>query len=68
MCQLQSDRNRVIFRIVKNDKYQEDVDEKSLLTEAADRLGTDIQIAFEYMEVIPKTTAVKLKFVISEIK
>ena len=62
----QPDRRRVVLRIVRQDDYTAD-DESSLVWEARQRLGDDIDLTVDYVEHLPRTAAGKLRFVVSEV-
>lgn len=66
-CQVYQYRNgTVVFRIVRGDNYRAK-DERILHDEARVRLGSGLQIAFDYVTQIPRTKRGKLRFVISEL-
>ena len=64
---IQEDINTLLIKIVKNDLYSQ-IDEKALLDAFTDRLGKQVTVALEYVDVIPKTTGGKFKWVISKIQ
>ena len=66
-CQIfQENVDRVTFRIVRGKEYTEK-DEKMLMHEARERLGSQIKIDIDYVEALERTTRGKLRFVISKI-
>jgi phenylacetate-CoA ligase len=64
----QKDLNNLIIRLVKGPKYEETNTESKLIIELKKRLGIEMIILIEYLEIIPKEKSGKLRFVISEIK
>jgi phenylacetate-CoA ligase len=58
---------KIIIRIRKN-RFWSVTSEEELVTAFRDRLGAEIQLHFEYVESIERTSTGKLRFVISEVK
>ncbi len=56
----------VTFRIVKRPDFGSN-DEQAILREARLRLGSDIQLNFEYVEEIERTANGKFRFIVSEL-
>ncbi len=63
---IQEDVNNLTIKIVKDDGYS-DKDTDFLQEELGKRIGTDIEISFEFVDNIPRSKAGKLKWVISKI-
>lgn len=63
----QPDASRVVFRIVKSASYGA-LDEAHLLTEARKRLGDEIEISFDYVDAIERTSRGKIRFVVSDLE
>ena len=57
----------ILVKIVKDDNYT-DQDQEKLDIELRKRLGGDIDIAYEFVDNIPRTKAGKLRFVVSDVK
>jgi phenylacetate-CoA ligase len=57
----------IIIRIVKDPAYSKR-DEQDILNQACLRLGSDIQIHFEYVDEIPRTKNGKVRFIISNVQ
>ena len=57
---------KLVIRIIKRPAYSE-YDEKLILNEARNRLGNIINIEFEYVSKIPRTSSGKQRFVVSKI-
>ena len=64
----QPDLTTIVLRIVKASSYAERVHEDFLMKECIERMGNDVQIQFQYLHEIPRTSSGKLRFVISEVK
>lgn len=62
----QPERNMVILKIVKRDRYSSR-DEHHLLREAHNYLGREIGIRLEYVSSLKRTQTGKLRFVVSEV-
>lgn len=62
---VQRKREKVVLRVVKNPAYTDD-DERMLYRETSQRLN-GIDIAIEYVELIPRSRSGKLRFVVSEL-
>jgi len=63
---LQSEIERVVFRIVKTPDYGPN-DEEEIVRMARLRLGSSIQIEFEYVDRIERTAGGKYRFIVSEL-
>jgi phenylacetate-CoA ligase len=61
----QPDRERVVFRIVPGEGYDDDV-ESAVVAQARTRLGEDMDIDVTHVEEIERTDSGKMKFVVSE--
>jgi phenylacetate-CoA ligase len=57
----------MVIRVVRGDRYT-DADEHTLLEEAAKRVGRDMKVDIDYVHTLPRTSAGKLRFVVSEVK
>jgi phenylacetate-CoA ligase len=64
---VQTEIDEVIIRIVKDHAYTME-DEQEILREARLRLGSSIDIRFEYVDEIPRTKNGKFRFIISNVK
>jgi phenylacetate-CoA ligase len=62
----QPTRERVIVRIVPREDYT-DRTEAQIRSKTRDRLGTEVDVEFEYREEIPRTDSGKIKFVVSDV-
>jgi len=58
--------NQIIIRIEKEDKYDQSV-EMTILKEARKRLGSEMEIVFEYVKEIPKEKNGKFRFIIQKL-
>lgn len=66
-CQIIQDKiDHIVIKIVKGNYYT-DYDEKKLLLETVDRVGTEMIITPKYVDSIPRSKTGKLRFVISEL-
>jgi phenylacetate-CoA ligase len=63
---LQSEIERVVFRIVKRPEYGPN-DEKEIVRMARLRLGSSVQIEFEYVDRIERAAGGKYRFIVSEL-
>lgn len=63
----QPDRGTIIFKIVKREGYNLEV-ERHLLGEARKRLGQKVKIAVEYVSSLERSRTGKLRFVVSEVQ
>lgn len=64
---IQPEVGRIIVKIVKDENFS-DKDIQILDYELRRRLGTDMNIEYEFVDEIPRTRSGKFKFVISEIE
>lgn len=64
----QKDKEEVVVRIVKGQKYDDVNDTNKIINSARDRLGNDINIRVEFVEGIKRTKNGKLRFVVSDLK
>ena len=62
----QSQKGKIELRIVKGQCYT-DRDEQELLKETHKRVGDDMEIIVRYVDAIERTSAGKLRFVVSEL-
>ena len=62
----QSSPSSLVIRVEKTSSYGEH-DEAEILREARNRLGNEIQITFEYVDHIPRTSNGKIRFILSKI-
>lgn len=62
----QSERETIIFRIVKGEGYGPEI-ERRLLEEARKRLGREVAIKVEYVSFLERSRTGKLRFVVSEV-
>jgi phenylacetate-CoA ligase len=62
----QPDLRRVVLRVVRREDYAVQ-DEASLVLEARQRLGDEIDIVVDYVPQLPRTAAGKLRFVVSDV-
>lgn len=60
-------QGKVVFRVVRSERYDKRATESELLREARDLLGEEIDIEIKYVDEIPRTDAGKIKFVVSDI-
>lgn len=60
--------SQILLRVVKNNNYDEQIHEPILRKECQQRMGDEIMIDFEYLEKIPRTTAGKFQYVVSDVK
>ena len=60
------DYDKIQVKIVRRQDYT-DKDTEDLLQELSNRLGQDMQIEVDYVEVLSRTTAGKFRWVISEV-
>ncbi len=63
----QKQQGQIELRIVKGQSYT-DKDEQELLKETRKRVGDDMEIVVHYVDSIERTSAGKLRFVVSELK
>lgn len=56
----------LLVRVVRRDDYGPE-DERRILANLRERLGTGMAIEFEYLETIPRTAAGKFRFVVSKV-
>ena len=63
---VQSEIERVLFRIVKRPQYGPN-DENEIVRTARLRLGSSIQIEFEYVDQIERTSGGKFRFIVSQL-
>lgn len=67
-CQLvQNKKEELIINIVKSDKYG-DKDHKFMLNEVRKRIGNEMKVTVNFVDVIPRTKAGKLRFAMSDVK
>jgi len=64
---VQKDVEEVIIRIVKEPNYTRK-EEQCILEEAQVRLGTEIDVKFEYVDDIPRAKNGKFRFIVSNIR
>ena len=64
---VQSDPGELIIRIVRRPGYSDD-DERLIESEARLRLGPEIRLKFEYVPALERTSAGKVRFVLSTLK
>jgi phenylacetate-CoA ligase len=64
---LQDKVGSLVFRVVKGECYEQHNVERRLMEEAWQRLGKDIPIRVDYVSSIPRTTAGKMRLVVSEL-
>lgn len=63
---VQTQLDEILLRLVRSSGYSAD-DEKTLLTEARQRLGNSVRIRLEYVEAIERTAAGKFRFIVSQL-
>lgn len=63
---IQEDLDTIVVKIVKDDDYA-DTDKDEILRGLRNLLGNDIRIMFEFTDKIPRSSAGKFKFVISNV-
>jgi phenylacetate-CoA ligase len=56
----------IVARVVRADGYNAQ-DERTILTEARQRLGPSVQITFEYPDAIERTSSGKFRFIVSQL-
>ena len=64
---VQEENGAVVLRVVRSEAYTER-DEEALLSEARRRLGPDLTMGIEYVNLIERTQRGKVRFVISRLK
>ncbi len=62
----QPDRHTIVMRIVKDRRYTSD-DEKLIERALRAKLGTSMDILFHYMDVLPRTSAGKVRAIVSDV-
>jgi phenylacetate-CoA ligase len=63
---IQEDRFHILLRLVKRPGYT-DADSAMLVEEFKKRLGTDMNVEFDFVDEIPRTRSGKFRFVVSKV-
>ena len=60
-------KEELLINIVKSAKYG-DEDHKFMLNEVRKRIGNEMKVTVNFVDVIPRTKAGKLRFAMSDVK
>ncbi|HUK81575.1 MAG TPA: hypothetical protein VLZ12_02980 [Verrucomicrobiae bacterium] len=63
---VQTKLDELVLRVVRADGYSA-ADEKVVLAEARQRLGSSVRVRFEYVDAIERTAAGKFRFIVSQL-
>lgn len=64
----QKSRKEVVLRVVQGMTYNKRLHEEFLRKECRQRMGSEMEITFQYLDKIPRTASGKFRYVVSDVK